>query len=134
MPGAAPLPPSRCAAPVPVKGSSIMPATLIPTHLGAKPTLTAHDEHVCQDCKGTAVDIDSDGSQTGFVGTLIPCICTGAEHGTSPVCDCHIDGWPLDGGLTGWVVATYEDDDCPFYAPCPTHAPARASGIQGVAA
>ncbi|XKK63606.1 hypothetical protein HFP71_14920 [Streptomyces sp. ARC32] len=83
----------------------------------------------CPSCDGTLVDLDGDGSLTGFVGALVPCYCTNSSQGRSPACACHIEGFPLDGGFTGWVVDEPFADDKPFFRPCSAHSPARTKAV-----
>ncbi|MFI0737898.1 hypothetical protein ACH4PU_07295 [Streptomyces sp. NPDC021100] len=75
------------------------------------------------------MDLDVDGSLTGFVGALVPCYCTTFSEGQRPLCACHIEGYPLDGGFTGWVVDLPLNDDTPFFRPCSVHSPARAKAV-----
>lgn len=56
-----------------------MPALSIRPKPIALTSANPHYADVCEDCGGTGVDIDTDGSQTGAVGTPVPCICTGGR-------------------------------------------------------
>ncbi|WP_158690389.1 hypothetical protein [Streptomyces sp. PsTaAH-124] len=99
-----------------------MPASLVASHAEPAVSITSNG---CPSCAGTLVELDEDGSLTGFVGALVPCYCTNSSQGQSPLCACHIEGYPLDGGFTGWVVDLPFDDDKPFFRPCSVHSPAR---------
>ncbi|MFE3626356.1 hypothetical protein [Streptomyces goshikiensis] len=81
----------------------------------------------CGDCAGSLVDVDSDGSMTGFCGSLIPCYCANAGQDDGGDCGCFVAGWPMDDGFTGWITATGGRDGTPVYRPCSLHAPSRAN-------
>ncbi|MER6315188.1 hypothetical protein ABT237_15625 [Streptomyces sp. NPDC001581] len=81
----------------------------------------------CDDCAGSLVVVDSDGSMTGFRGSLIPCHCTNSDQGENTDCACFLAGWPLDGGFTGWIADLDGTDDSPSYRPCWVHTPSRAN-------
>ncbi len=82
---------------------------------------------VCGDCLGTAVDIDTDGSLSGVLGAVIPCVClVGDDFGQSPLCGCHAPEWPYNDGFTGWLsipLAERGDDEAPGLRSCSVHAP-----------
>lgn len=81
----------------------------------------------CGDCAGSLVDVDSDGSMTGFTGSLIPCYCANAGQDGGSGCGCFVLGWPMDGGFTGWVADPDSTDGSPVYRPCWVHTPSRAN-------
>lgn len=84
-------------------------------------------ESYCPGCRGLLVACDRDGSCTGTVGALVPCMCLMEEHGYSVRCGCYIEGWPFGGGFTGWLpwLSPLHPDEpvCgPCFEPCPVHA------------
>ncbi|MFJ9945894.1 hypothetical protein [Streptomyces erythrochromogenes] len=81
----------------------------------------------CEDCAGSLMVVDSDGSMTGFRGSLVPCCCSNSDQGDSRGCACFLAGWPLDGGFTGWVADLDGTDSSPVYRPCWVHTPSRAN-------
>lgn len=97
-----------------------MPAMLAASHSSSvlRPVASA----VCHDCGGSLVAVD-DGSFTGHAGELVPCGCAilvGAG------CACHVEGWPFNGGFTGWIELTSAEfhaapEDAPLYRPCTEH-------------
>lgn len=95
----------------------------------AVPVSRPDNADACPSCIGTLVDLDEDGSLTGFVGALVPCHCTNSSQGQSPLCACHVEDYPLDGGFTGWIADPSFDDDKPFFRPCPVHTPARTKTV-----
>ncbi|MFF4848431.1 hypothetical protein [Streptomyces sp. NPDC001194] len=81
----------------------------------------------CGDCAGSLVDVDSDGSMTGFTGSLIPCYCAHAGQDGGSGCGCFVEGWPMDDGFTGWVEEPEYVEGSPVYRPCLVHTPSRAN-------
>jgi hypothetical protein len=69
------------------------------------------DAPACAACGGSEIAADSDGSVTGIAGAVIP------------MCACHIEGWPLNGGFTGWSPNPLADreETTPYYRSCPAH-------------
>lgn len=100
-----------------------MLATLTATHVAQV------SEDLCETCDGTLVGIDTDGSMTGVVGIPHPCSCTVGVLGKSSVCACYLDGWPLNGGFTGWIPPVVGDleDAGTYYEQCPKHMPALSA-------
>ncbi len=97
-----------------------MPATFTASHPSSALRLAA--PVACRDCAGSLVRVD-DGSFTGHVGELVPCGCVtliGAG------CACHVEGWPFNGGFTGWIELSPAEfhaaaEDAPLYRPCAEH-------------
>jgi hypothetical protein len=84
------------------------------------------DAVVCLDCRGTLRDIDTDGSMSGVVGAVVPCMCVvGSELGSGggESCGCHVEDWDENDGFTGWtrVPVSVLDDDGPILRPCLLH-------------
>jgi hypothetical protein len=81
------------------------------------------DAPACAACGGSEIAADSDGSVTGIAGAVIPCECTDYLYGESTMCACHIEGWPLNGGFTGWSPNPLADreETTPYYRSCPAH-------------
>ncbi|ARX85129.1 hypothetical protein SMD44_04587 [Streptomyces alboflavus] len=96
-----------------------MPATLVASH-------SAPVWPVCGNCDGTLQLIDSDGTQCGTVGAIVPCVCTDAEGRYK--CACWVYEWPVNDGFTGWLVIPPEQwdwgniDEQLTFRPCPVHA------------
>lgn len=80
----------------------------------------------CGECSGELLVADVDGSVTGSVGSVVPCLCVLLDEEESerrPGCGCFF----------GWVKTTPEewrkDPECPSLRPCGVH---RAVGVGSV--
>lgn len=102
--------------------------------------LTAsHLAPVCKNCDGTLQLVDSDGTQCGTVGAIVPCVCTDVD-GSHYKCACWVYEWPVNGGFTGWIPVPPEEwdwdniDEQASFRPCPFHAECILTAVAGVAA